>query len=202
MCWRPNAQVGRIRRTGIARNEDSPLRRERRFESIRIVGFATAAAIVYGILHDQVTAHLCVEYFTVAHPPVFRTTSPFWLAIGWGIIATWWVGLPLGIGLALAARAGRTHRLTLADLRPSILLLMFFSGLIAIFAGVIGGSLVAAKLIQLPADWRSTIPPDKHVAFAADAWAHLASYLSGAAGGLFLIVRATWLRWSETRLHA
>ena len=75
-------------------------------EALKIVLFATLAAVCYGILHDQVTAHLCVEYFTIAHPPVFPTESPFWLAIGWGIIATWWVGLPLGVLLAVAARFG------------------------------------------------------------------------------------------------
>ena len=64
------------------------------------------ASIVYGILHDQVTARVCVEYFTIGHPPVFNTNDPTLLAIGWGIIATWWVGLILGIPLAVAARAG------------------------------------------------------------------------------------------------
>ena len=57
-------------------------------EAFKIVAFCIAAAVVYGILHDQVTAHVCVEYFTIAHPPVFPTESPFWLAVGWGIIAT------------------------------------------------------------------------------------------------------------------
>jgi hypothetical protein len=31
--------------------------------------------VVYGIVHDQVTARVCVEYFTVGHPPVFQTNS-------------------------------------------------------------------------------------------------------------------------------
>ena len=44
-------------------------------EYVKIVAFCVAAAIAYGILHDQVTAHLCVEYFTIAHPPVFHTES-------------------------------------------------------------------------------------------------------------------------------
>ena len=70
-------------------------------EFIKILFFSVVAAIFYGILHDQVTAHICVEYFSIAHPPVFTTNSPFLLALGWGIIATWWVGLPLGL-LALA----------------------------------------------------------------------------------------------------
>ena len=88
-----------------------------RLETIKIVAFATAAAIVYGILHDQVTAHVCVEYFTIAHPPVFPTESPFLLAIGWGVIATWWVGMPLGILLAATARIGRRPKLGLSELR-------------------------------------------------------------------------------------
>lgn len=57
-------------------------------EGAKIVFFCVLAAVVYGLLHDQVTAHLCVEYFSVAHPPVFHTGSPFLLALGWGVIAT------------------------------------------------------------------------------------------------------------------
>jgi hypothetical protein len=30
-------------------------------KALKIVVFATLAAICYGILHDQVTAHVCVE---------------------------------------------------------------------------------------------------------------------------------------------
>ncbi|PZR60105.1 MAG: hypothetical protein DI537_53130, partial [Stutzerimonas stutzeri] len=101
-------------------------------QSIRIILFATAAAILYGILHDQVTAHLCVEYFTIAHPPVFPTTSPFLLAVGWGVIATWWVGLPLGVLLAAAARLGRHNRLTVAQLKRPILMLMAVSAIAAL----------------------------------------------------------------------
>ena len=97
-------------------------------QSIRIVLLATFAAIAYGILHDQVTARICVEYFTIGHPPVFPTTSPTLLALGWGILATWWVGLPLGILLAIAARAGSRPRLTAAQLRRPILTLLVVMG--------------------------------------------------------------------------
>ena len=57
-------------------------------EALKIVAFSVLCAVVFGILHDQVTAHVAVEYFTIAHPLVFPTEEPFWLAIGWGIIAT------------------------------------------------------------------------------------------------------------------
>ena len=53
----------------------------------RIVLLSIASAIGYGILHDQVTARVCVEYFTIGHPPVFSTDSPTLLALGWGTIA-------------------------------------------------------------------------------------------------------------------
>jgi len=166
----------------------------RRFEVARIAAFATLAAIGYGVLHDQVTAHLCVEYFTIAHPPVFPTTSPFLLAVGWGIIATWWIGLMLGVGLALAARAGRPPRLTLVELRRPIIALMLLSGGCALFAGLIGAALVATGIAEIPGDWAALIPPAKHVAFSANAWAHSASYVSGAVGGLALIVHTACRR--------
>ena len=75
-------------------------------EHLKIIIACIAAAIIYGILHDQITARVCVEYFTVFHPPVFATQSPTLLACGWGVIATWWVGLFLGLFLAVAARIG------------------------------------------------------------------------------------------------
>jgi hypothetical protein len=156
-------------------------------ETVKIVAFATGAAIVYGILHDQVTAHLCVEYFTIGHPPVFPTTSPFLLAIGWGIIATWWVGLPLGLGVAAAAGIGSAPKLGLADLRWSVVLLMIVSGIAALVAGLIGAILAATGIVWLTDDWAAVIPPSKHVAFLADGWAHMASYAFGLLGGIFLI---------------
>ena len=160
-----------------------------RFEAIKIVPFATLAAILYGIVHDQVTAHLCVEYFTIAHPPVFPTDSPFLLALGWGIIATWWVGLPLGIGLAAAARLGARPRLGINEVRMPIILLLIATGLAAFVAGMLGAGLVAAGLAPVPGDWAAIIPPDRHVAFSAAAWAHAASYVVGASGGLLVIAR-------------
>lgn len=61
----------------------------------------------YAILFDQITARVCVEYFTIGHAPIFNTTSPTLLGIGWGIVATWWVGLIIGIPVALASRLGK-----------------------------------------------------------------------------------------------
>jgi hypothetical protein len=161
-------------------------------EAAKIIGFSVAAAIVYGVLHDQVTAHVCVEYFSVAHPPVFPTKSPFLLALGWGVIATWWVGLPLGLGLAAAARIGRAPKFGLAEVRPSIVRLMLVTGVLALLAGIIGAILgaqgVTAPLVS------SFVPPEKYVAFSFDAFAHEASYDFGALGGLIVIGHTIWRR--------
>jgi len=163
-------------------------------EFLKIVLFTLAAAIGYGIVHDQVTAHLCVEYFTVAHPPVFPTQSPFWLAIGWGIIATWWVGLLLGIGIAVGARIGGLPKFSLADVRPVIFRLLAVMALCAAGAGLIGYFLVATGKARVPGGWGEVLPNDKWAAFSADAYAHITSYLTGAIGGLILIFRIIWRR--------
>jgi hypothetical protein len=165
-----------------------------KFETIRIVAFSTGAAIAYGILHDQVTAHLCVEYFTIAHPPIFGTESPFLLALGWGIVATWWVGLLLGVGLAAAARAGAWPKFGLVEVQSPVVKLMIASAIVAFLSGLLGAYLVASGRAPVPGDWGAIIAPDKHVAFSADAWAHAASYACGAIGGLFLMARTLQLR--------
>lgn len=72
-----------------------------------VVLLAVLAAVTYGIVHDQVTVRVSLEYFTIGHPPVFDTDSPTLLALGWGVLATWWVGLPLGFLLATASQVGR-----------------------------------------------------------------------------------------------
>lgn len=154
---------------------------------LRIALFATAAAIVYGILHDMVTAHLCVEYFTIGHPPVFATTSPFLLALGLGVIATWWVGLPLGWGLAAAARMGSAPKLALRDLKRPVVTLMVVAGVAALISGSLAAWLIMHGHATMPSRWAAVIPSSKHAAFFADAWAHTASYGVGALGGLFVI---------------
>ncbi len=162
-------------------------------ESLRIVLFGLGAAVAYGILHDQVTAHLCVEYFTIAHPPVVPTQSPFLLAIVWGVLATWWVGLPLGLMLAVAARLGRGNRLGLADLRPAVLRLLMAMALCAAAAGAWGAWSVSSGS-PVPGGWGPLLPAEIHVAFSAAAWAHLASYASGIIGGLAVIAWTVWRR--------
>ncbi len=161
---------------------------------IAIIALCIASAVVYGIVHDQVTARVCVEYFTVGHPPVFHTDSPTLLGIGWGIIATWWVGLLLGIPLAIAARAGRRPERDVRSLVRPIVMLLAVMGVCALLGGIAGFILGRIGAIHLIEDLAVRIPSDRHARFLADGGAHLASYFVGFVGGLVVIVRVWRLR--------
>jgi len=158
-------------------------------KAMRIIGLCVLAAVVYGIAHDQVTARVCVEYFTIGHPRVFDTESPTLLALGWGIIASWWVGLLLGAPLAFAAiRGPRPKRSARSLLRPVAMLLVCMAGT-ALVAGVLGFALANSGVFFLVEPLASRVPGDRHVVFIADLWAHSASYLTGFVGGIVLINR-------------
>lgn len=155
----------------------------------RIVLFCIAAAVAYGIIHDQITARLCVEYFTVAHPRLIDTDSPTVLGLFWGIVATWWVGLILGVPLSLIANAGARPPVPCAAIiRPmlSVLLLMAIS---AAAAGLIGHAFADRFYGLVPDGLLSRIPPERHRMFIADAFSHNASYLVGFLGGIVLCIQ-------------
>jgi hypothetical protein len=159
-------------------------------ESLKIVLVCVGAAILYGIVHDQFTARIFVEYFTVFHPPVFPTQSPTLLGIGWGIIATWWVGAILGILLAVAVRAGSRPKLRVGVLiNPISKLLVVMAGSACLF-GLTGYLLTRWAMIAPPAWVVSGVAPSDRARFMADSWAHNASYAVGFIGGIVQIGRA------------
>ena len=160
-------------------------------ESIKIVLFCIVAAVAYGIIHDQFTVRICVEYFTVFHPPVFPTNSPTLLALGWGVIATWWAGAMIGLPLALAARAGSQPRMDAGQLLPYVLRLLFVMGLSAIVFGCIG-----YWWGHMPEGMSNVVPSSLEHRLLADLWAHTASYASGFLGGMTLCV-LIWMRRSR-----
>ena len=157
-------------------------------ESLKIALLCVAAAILYGIIHDQFTARICVEYFTVFHPPVFGTQSPTLLGMGWGVIATWWVGAFLGVMLAVAARAGSRPKRTASDLLRPIGILLLTMAACAALSGFLG-FVLAENGFVFPPGWVATrLPATAHSRFMADWWAHSASYLSGFLGGIAVCI--------------
>lgn len=156
--------------------------------ALRIILLAVLACVLYGIVHDQITVRICLEYFTVMHPPVFSTTNPTWLAMGWGIIATWWVGVLIGVPLAVVSRAGSLPQRTAADLLRPLLKLMLVAGCLATLAGVAGYVAAVNGWVYVMEPWASRVPPENHVWLLVDLWAHSASYAAGFFGGILLLI--------------
>jgi hypothetical protein len=165
-----------------------------------VTGMCVIAAVCYGIAHDQVTARVCVEYFTIGHPPVFGTDDPTLLGIGWGIIATWWVGLFLGVPLAVVARAGSRPKRSVGSLVLPVGWLLAVMAMFALASGLTGWLLARSGTIFLVGPIANELPTDRHAPFLADLWAHSASYLVGLVGGIFVMVYV-W-RSRESRSHS
>jgi hypothetical protein len=164
---------------------------------IVIVVLCVAAAVAYGILHDQVTARICVEYFTIGHPPIFGTDDPTLLGLAWGFWATWWVGVMLGIPLAVVARVGKLPKVPVLALVRPLTILMVASAVCALIGGVVGMILARNGVVQLLEPMASAVPPEKHVTFLTDLWAHNASYIAGFIGG-GLVMLHTWMKRRRT----
>jgi len=65
-------------------------------------------SIAYGILHDMVTAHVAVQYFTEYHPHLVDSKSPIVMALLWGVVATWWFGAMAGLVIGIADVVGKS----------------------------------------------------------------------------------------------
>ena len=162
-------------------------------QSLAIIMVCVFAAVVYGVIHDQITARICVEYFTIGHPPLFKfeTSDPTLLAFGWGIIATWWFGLLLGIPLAAAARFGKRDKLQVRQLYRPLATLMAIAASCALLSGLVGYQLAIRDVVVLLEPLATRVPAASHDRFIADLWAHAASYAVGGIGGIVLVFR-TW----------
>lgn len=145
-----------------------------------------ALSVAYGIAHDMVTAHVCVEYFTIGHKDLFGTDAPVLLALGWGTAATWWMGVILGGLIAMAAQVGPARRLGFTELLRPAAVLLAVVGVSAIAFGVVGYTLARMDEIQLSGLLAQEVPAHSHDRFMANAWAHTAAYGAGALGALML----------------
>jgi hypothetical protein len=166
---------------------------------LAIILLCIAISISYGIIHDQITARICVEYFTIAHPPIFGTVDPTLLGLGWGILATWWVGVLLGTPLAAVARLGPWPKRSVQSLIRPLFILMIASAATAFVCGVIGGILARNGALNLTGRFSEAIPSENHAAFITDACAHAGSYAAGFFGGGVLIALVAWQRWKAAR---
>ncbi len=155
-------------------------------KKLQIVLLSTVAACIYGCIHDEITVRLCLEYFTVAHPPLFHTTTPTLLALCWGSRShgRYWGCARLCRGFGFAS--GGCTKVARFPPRPFHLFLLAAMGASACFAGIVGYQLSLRGFISIPKDLALALPAFLHDRFMAVWFAHLASYLVGLGGGAFL----------------
>jgi hypothetical protein len=173
-------------------------------ERFKIIGLSILAAIVYGIIHDQITARISVEYFNPGHPPIFGgTMNPTLLGLGWGVIATWWVGFFLGVPLGICSTVGGLPRVSAMDLIKPIAVMLVVLATLAALSGVTG--YVAARSGHFPFDSELNdpdTPADQRVRFATAHATHLASYAFGTLLGIALCIWVLVRRYRLRRLNS
>jgi hypothetical protein len=177
-----------------------------RLAPILWIDLAMLAAVLYGILNDQITVTLSPEYFSVFKRHQFW---PLLEAMGWtnaparlqavpiGAAATWWFGLILGMTVSLAGTVGRLPRLTTRQFGRAVGVVMLTTAVTSLLCGVVAYLVEPAipgasqqehamfeSIFGAIHEWRR---------FFAVGWWHNGAYLGGLCGAILACVRVR--RW-------
>lgn len=151
----------------------------------KIILLSIGAAVLYGVIHDQFSTRISMEYFTIAHPPMIDSSDPTIQALFWGTAGTWWVGLILGLPLAYVSSFGKEAPVSWKKLIEPLFILLLIMG---------SCSFLANQLTTLYQQTHPALYPYAGIAshllkdFSVVANMHYASYASGLIGGLILIL--------------
>ena len=97
---------------------------------------------------------------------------------------------------------GRAPRIDARDLARPIAVLLAVDLCFAALAGTVGYFVVTSSPLILAPHVAAGVPPERQVWFLVDGWAHVASYLGGAVGGLVLWAWIARTRLSRSRRSA
>jgi hypothetical protein len=153
---------------------------------------AIMAAGLFGAIHDQISYSISSEYFTKFKFPQFRLLDsgvPERIrAAHVGFLASWWMGIPMGVLCGLAGFVQRTPSLMLKALIWSIPVIASV-GLAAALAGLIYGWLQTSTID--PTDYLGWVMPPGVVdlrRFVCAGYMHNGAYLGGV-----LAIPVAWL---------
>jgi hypothetical protein len=163
-----------------------------------IIATSVLGSVLYGIGHDLITTRICVVYFTIGHVKIIESEDPTQLALAWGVRASWWAGLFLGILLACAARLGKRPQRTLRSLIKPIAGLMIVMAVFALGAGVVGYMIGSSGNLVVHPQMLAQLPASARVPFQICSFAHSMSYNVAFVGGGMLIA---WVWVSRKRLR-
>ena len=165
-------------------------RSAKRWREYAVLAAAVGAAMLYGIVNDQITSTISWEYFyygkeldKVLGPQTPPQQWPLrWEAAKVGIKATWTAGLIFGVVLLLANNPYRTlPRLKNRELLGMLPIILLTAAALGIICGILG---YEGFLSFLSADFQEMMQTDifrPHRFICA--WAiHLGGYLGGFAG--------------------
>lgn len=165
------------------------------FTSSIFIAILTAG--IYGIIHDQITYSISPEYFTKFKYKQFGF-EPEWFGghrqtvAAIGFLATWWMGLFIGIPLGLLSLIFPDHKSMSAILSKAISIVLVVTVLTAML-GLIYGRFYLTKT---GVDW--WLPDDliDRSAFITVGSIHNFSYLGG---GIGLLVAIGYLLFRKIR---
>ena len=152
----------------------------------------------YAMLQDQVSAHLCPEYFSKLHPPIHGLTDPTLTGIAYGFLGSWWGGALLGYAAGVAATVGS---------RPPVGLRELFRTMLVLVGGIAAVTAVTGVNVALHADLlgvtfqpglSALVPPERQRAALVVACYHFAAYVSAVVGSVVLLVWVTVERRRKT----
>jgi len=154
-------------------------------------------AAVYGILHDQITYSISPEYYTSFKFIQFGFISSFTrqpvdyprvLVAAVGVMATWWVGIPIGVLLGLTGLIHRTGEAMFRVTRAALVITL----VVAMVVGLVG--LLYGKFYLASSESIWWVPDDviNKGRFIMVGAMHNFSYIGGAIGtilGIFYSIR-------------
>ena len=164
----------------------------RRVKEYAFLCATTFAALVYGVVHDEITVTISPEYFLV-FKALADDPRPMRLATAVvAVRASWWVGLLLGAVLLVANNprpTGRPSQLRYAELGRLAAI-----PLLAACLGAIGGAANSLDPFGLSTTVRPLVPDDRVRAFLLVWGIHIGSYAGAAIGaacsvGLIIVRR-------------
>jgi hypothetical protein len=175
-----------------------------RFAPIVWINLAMAAAVLYGIVNDQVTVSLAPEYFSLFKR---RQFAPLLQGLGWadaplrlqavaiGAAATWWFGLLLGMAVSLVGTVGRRPRLTSRQFLKAVASVILIAAGASLLFGAV--AFLAEPALRDLSQEEQTIYEGMFGAirnwrgFFAVGWWHTGAYLGGLVGTILV---CAWVR--------
>jgi hypothetical protein len=156
---------------------------------ILIIAIALIIGGLYGILHDQLTYTISPEYYTkfkfyqfglmdMGNEAIFPNPRIEVSAVGF--MATWWMGLPIGLILGLVGLIHKDHRQMLKVTMKAVLITV----IVAFVTGLIGLAYGKLFLADKGVDWwlpENLIDTENFISVGS---MHNFSYL----GGLFGLI--------------